>query len=150
MVYIQGILEVGLEVRCDAIERFELQMMPTVESKLQFNRRPCRHWGICINSVVVNAFNRLVTAKAHPALPFVNFFVFRSASLRSFSKTVTIQKIFAPEGTLDRGMILNTSNFFKFSISFMIACFHELEFPCLGYSQLTDFLHASNDIGSGS
>jgi len=111
-VYIQGILEIGLEVRYDAIKRLELQMMPAGKSKLQFNCRPCRHGGICINLVVVNTFDRFVTAKAHSALS------------------------------------LSMSNFFKFSISFMIACFHDV--PCLGYCQLTNFLHASNDIGSGS
>jgi len=85
-VYMQGIIEIGLEVRCDAIKRFELQMMPAGKSKQQFNRRPCRHGGICINSVVVNAFDHLVPAKTHCALSFVHFFVFGSACFRSFSK----------------------------------------------------------------
>jgi len=132
-VHIQGILEIGLKVRCDAIKRLELQMIPTGKSKLQFNRRPCRHRGISINSVVVNAFDRLVPAKTHSALLFVNFFVFGSACLRFFSKiSCHDQKFFVPEGTLDRGMIVNTSNFFKLSIAFMIACSHEI--PCFGYS----------------
>jgi len=60
--------------------------MPAGKSELQFNRRPCRHGDICINSVVVNAFDRLVPAKTHSALSFVNFFVFGSACLHSFSK----------------------------------------------------------------
>jgi len=84
--YIQGILEIGLEVRCDAIKRFELQTMSTGKSKLQFNRRPCRHGGICINSVVLNAFDRIVPAKTRSALSFVHFLVFGSACLGSFSK----------------------------------------------------------------
>jgi len=85
-VYIQRILQIGLEVRCDTIKRLELQMMPAGKSKLQFNRRSCRHGGICMNSVVVNAFDRHVTARAHSARSFVNFFVFGSACLRCFSK----------------------------------------------------------------
>jgi len=52
--------------------------MPTGKSKLQFNRCLCRHGGISINLVVVNAFDRLVPAKTHSALSFVNFFVFDS------------------------------------------------------------------------
>ena len=82
-VYIQGILEIGLEVRCDAIKRLELQTKPAGKSKLLFNRRTCRHRGICINLVVVNAFDRLVSAKTHSAFCFVNFFVFGSACPRS-------------------------------------------------------------------
>ena len=34
-VHIQGILEIGLKVRCDAIKRLELQTMQAGKSKLQ-------------------------------------------------------------------------------------------------------------------
>jgi len=44
-VYIQGILEISLEIRCDAIKRFELQTMPAGKSKLYFNCRPCTQRG---------------------------------------------------------------------------------------------------------
>jgi len=59
--------------------------MPAGKSKLQFNHRPCRHGGLCINLVVVNALDRLVPAKTHSALSFVHFFVFGSTCFRSFS-----------------------------------------------------------------
>jgi len=108
----QGILEIGLEVLCDAIKRFELQSMLAGKRKLLFNRRPCRHGGICISSVVVSAFDRLVPAKTHSALSCPGVLAF----VLLVRYPVTIEKVFVPEGTLDRGMILNTSNLFKLSI----------------------------------